>query len=42
MNLLWQTMGIGLAQALLLFIFAPLVAGMNNDEMAEAIKKHMN
>lgn len=28
MNLLWQTMGIGLAQALLLFIFAPLVAGI--------------
>ena len=34
MNLLWQTMGIGLAQALLLFIFAPLVAGIINKTKA--------
>ena len=34
MNLLWQTMGIGLAQALLLFIVAPLVAGIINKTKA--------
>ena len=34
MNLLWQTMGIGLVQALLLFIFAPLVAGIINKTKA--------